>query len=196
MQCQFGKTVVKLSLLLLASNAILVAAFQSTVSTKTSVFQQTTPLFLEQNDLPFFADQSDHSSTKPTGGSSSSNIDFGQSVPYIPLTQRQSTYEKNNIISDESQLLEKNRTRNIIVAITSFTVSIMHYIWQLTHPLTAVEILATMQSQSAPLTSIGNGKPTVVDFWLVRLVDVNLYEIQLLLTKTLCLGRHGVKTAK
>jgi hypothetical protein len=31
-----------------------------------------------------------------------------------------------------------------------------------------VEILATMQSQSAPLTSIGNnGKPTVIDFWWV-----------------------------
>ena len=170
-ECRFGKAAMKLSLLLLAPNAVFVAAFQSTITHRTLAFQHTTPLFLDQNNSPFFADPSDNSASKRNEDSSSSNnVDFGQSVPYIPLTQSQSalTLEKNNIITDETELLQRNRTRNIIVAITSFAVSIMHYIWQLTHPLTAVEILATMQSQSAPLTSIGNGKPTVVDFWLVH----------------------------
>ncbi|KAL3794125.1 hypothetical protein ACHAWO_012511 [Cyclotella atomus] len=124
-------------------------------------------IFSGDNQSPFFADVSDKSKQSTSAEDTS---EFGQSVPYIPLSQRQSTSSisitpgTNSL--DETEMLRKNRTRNIIVAITSFAVSILHYIWQLAHPVTAVEILATMQSQSAPLTSIGNnGKPTVIDFW-------------------------------
>ena len=124
-------------------------------------------MFSGDNQIPFFADVSDKSKQSTSAEDTS---EFGQSVPYIPLSQRQSTSSisitpgTNSL--DETEMLRKNRTRNIIVAITSFAVSILHYIWQLAHPVTAVEILATMQSQSAPLTSIGNnGKPTVIDFW-------------------------------
>lgn len=106
-------------------------------------------------------------------GSSPESSGFGQSVPYVPLSQRNqpsASGQKESFSTintyDESQVLKRNRIRNIAVAITSFAFSIIHYAWQFTHPVTAVELLATMQSQSAPLTSIGNnGKPTVIDFW-------------------------------
>merc|ERR1719253_1024843 len=67
---------------------------------------------------------------------------------------------------DEVDLLRRNRTRNIGVAVASFAFAILNYTWRLAHPVTAVEILASMQSNSAPLTAIGNNaKPTVIDFW-------------------------------
>jgi thiol-disulfide isomerase/thioredoxin len=67
---------------------------------------------------------------------------------------------------DEVAILAKNRIRNIVVAIASFAVAIFNYGWQFTHPVTAVEILASMEKQSASLTAIGNNnKPTVIDFW-------------------------------
>lgn len=63
-------------------------------------------------------------------------------------------------------MLKQNRIRNIAVAIASFAFAIINYGWQFTHPVSAVEILASMEKQSAPLTAIGNnGKPTVIDFW-------------------------------
>ncbi len=90
---------------------------------------------------------------------------FGESVPYTsPPVFGESKTKSDNV--NEGKLLEQYRLRNVVVAIASFSVAIFNYFWQFTHPVTAVEILATMQSQSAPLTAIGNnGKPTVVDFW-------------------------------
>jgi thiol-disulfide isomerase/thioredoxin len=105
---------------------------------------------------------------------------FGESVPYVPLNQcsvpanqciekvSSIDLDKSNAADsiDEVEILKRNRLRNIAVATASFVYAIFNYGWQLTHPVTAVEILATMQSQSAPLTAIGNnGKPTVIDFW-------------------------------
>mmetsp|Transcript_11798 Transcript_11798/g.23979 ORF Transcript_11798/g.23979 Transcript_11798/m.23979 type:complete len:309 (-) Transcript_11798:202-1128(-) len=90
---------------------------------------------------------------------------FGESVPYTsrPVFGEPTT-KSDNI--DEGKLLQQYRLRNVVVAIASFSFAIFNYVWQLTHPVTAVEMLATMQSQSAPLTAIGNnGKPTVIDFW-------------------------------
>lgn len=104
--------------------------------------------------------------TEPSSG-------FGRSVRYVPLSQRtqqspttaKESFSINNAC-DELQIRKRNRRRNIAVAIASFAFSVIHYAWQFTHPVSAVELLATMQSQSAPLTSIGNnGKPTVIDFW-------------------------------
>jgi hypothetical protein len=144
------------------------SAFQSSARRNHRILPPT-KLFSGQtdSDSPFVAEKTDIVDETNKDGESAS-IDFGQSVPYVPLNQRQSTLVSNQSSPDVSQILQRNRTRNIIIAVTSFAVSIMHYIWQLTHPVTAVEILATMQSQSAPLTSIGNnGKPTVIDFWYV-----------------------------
>lgn len=111
--------------------------------------------------------------------STSNESAFGESVPYVPLSQRTQQPDVNTssggggvssssevILDDTELLLKQNRLRNIAVAVASFSIAIFNYGWQLTHPVTAVEILATMQSQSAPLTAIGNnGKPTVIDFW-------------------------------
>ena len=112
---------------------------------------------------------------------------FGTSVPYVPLSQRNNNGQDNNddtadntlssvsisdgsstsvVLSNEEELLKQSRMRNIIVAVASFGYAIFNYGYHFTHPLTAIEILSTMQKQSAPLTDIGNnGKPTVIDFW-------------------------------
>lgn len=130
-------------------------------------------------------DSSEEDSSKTIIDTSDSG--FGASVPYVPLSQRSSNNLQQDIESlpsvsmvssasssssaptttiDETQLLKQSRTRNIIIAIASFTIAIFNYLWQFTHPITAIEILTQMDKQSAPLTSIGNnGKPTVIDFW-------------------------------
>ena len=124
--------------------------------------------------------------------SSSSNLEskaddgFGKSVPYVPLSQRNTNGQNNDgttdnilssvsisdggstsvVLSNEEELLKQSKIRNIIVAISSFAFAIFNYGYHFTHPVTAIEILTTMQKQSAPLTDIGNnGKPTVIDFW-------------------------------
>jgi hypothetical protein len=153
-------------LLLLLAIANLSAAFQQSrngpIRPESAIFSG------DNNESPFFVDVSENTkqSTSVVGDAS----EFGQSVPYVPPSQGQSTsaisIAPGTSSIDETEILRRNRTRNIAVAIASFGITIMHYIWQLTHPVTAVEILATMQTQSAPLTSIGNnGKPTVIDFW-------------------------------
>ena len=99
---------------------------------------------------------------------------FGESVPYVPPTTQSSEPQFFALDGDSAggssdaavAILEKSRLRNAAVAIASFAVAIFNYGWQFSHPVTSVEILASMQSQSAPLAAIGNnGKPTVIDFW-------------------------------
>lgn len=76
------------------------------------------------------------------------------------------TNNKDSSSIDELELIKKNKLRNVIIAVSSFAFAIANYCWQLTHPVTAVSILVSMENKSAPLTSIGNnGKPTVIDFW-------------------------------
>lgn len=92
----------------------------------------------------------------------STNEDFGDSFPYTPRPNDQQRIQT----FDEVGILERNRSRNIIVAISSLAVAICNYAYQFTHPTTAVAILLSMQSSSPPLSVIGhNGKPTVIDFW-------------------------------
>eukprot|EP00580_Thalassiosira_gravida_P001337 CAMPEP_0201610498 /NCGR_PEP_ID=MMETSP0492-20130828/17041_1 /ASSEMBLY_ACC=CAM_ASM_000837 /TAXON_ID=420259 /ORGANISM="Thalassiosira gravida, Strain GMp14c1" /LENGTH=264 /DNA_ID=CAMNT_0048076345 /DNA_START=280 /DNA_END=1074 /DNA_ORIENTATION=- len=108
---------------------------------------------------------------------SSDSASFGESVPYVPLSQR-SSQPADNVNSDPEffvldndtievdEILKQNRIRNIAVAIASFALAVFNYGYQFAHPITAVEILTSMEKQSAPLTTIGNnGKPTVIDFW-------------------------------
>mmetsp|Transcript_42763 Transcript_42763/g.78159 ORF Transcript_42763/g.78159 Transcript_42763/m.78159 type:complete len:331 (+) Transcript_42763:25-1017(+) len=109
----------------------------------------------------------------------SDSAGFGESVPYVPLSQRSQQVTNNkdsdilfsvgsdNVEIDEvDEILKNNRIRNIAVAIASFAFAIFNFTYQFTHPVTALQILATMEKQSAPLATIGNnGKPTVIDFW-------------------------------
>lgn len=100
---------------------------------------------------------------------------FGESVPFVPLTRRgndSDTTENEDpellfsTGSDGVETLENNRMRSVAVAVASFAFACLNYAWQFTHPVTAIEILASMEKSSAPLTAIGNnGKPTVIDFW-------------------------------
>jgi thiol-disulfide isomerase/thioredoxin len=68
--------------------------------------------------------------------------------------------------AEGAALLQSMKQRNLVVAIASVLLAVTTYVWQFTHPITPVQLLASMQSHSAPLTLIGtNGRPTVVDFW-------------------------------
>ena len=120
---------------------------------------------------------------------SAETASFGESVPL----KRPSTSSNNSssdttdtttvLMTDNSNFMEAAaatinpqpesgselaamRKRNLSVAVASVLFAVTSYLWQFTHPITPVQLLASMQSTSAPLTSIGtNGKPTVVDFW-------------------------------
>lgn len=106
---------------------------------------------------------------------------FGESVPLKrPSTTNTADSSSTDalIMTDNTNFMEAEpqaetpseldamRKRNFGVAVASIVFAFSSYAWQFTHPITPVQLLATMQSNSAPLTSIGtNGKPTVVDFW-------------------------------
>jgi thiol-disulfide isomerase/thioredoxin len=120
--------------------------------------------------------QSSSSSSSSNMSEVLSNTDdgFGKSIPYKPPQpstkinhqQLSSSQNQQTIMNDETEILKTNHNRNIIVAISSLLAAILHYIYQYTHPITAVSILLSMQSTSSSLTTIGhNGKPTVIDFW-------------------------------
>jgi thiol-disulfide isomerase/thioredoxin len=56
--------------------------------------------------------------------------------------------------------------RNSITAVLSIALALTNYLWQLSHPITPIQLLMSMQVQSDSITLVGsNNKPTVVDFW-------------------------------
>jgi thiol-disulfide isomerase/thioredoxin len=62
--------------------------------------------------------------------------------------------------------VESRKRNNTIVALLSISLAFFNYFWQWTHPISAIQLLYTMEQSSAPITAIANnGKPTVVDFW-------------------------------
>ena len=62
--------------------------------------------------------------------------------------------------------LKAEKRINVVVAVLAFLAALLNYGWKYTHPVTPIQVLAEMQSHSAPLDVIGrNGRPTVVDFW-------------------------------
>ena len=109
---------------------------------------------------------------------------FGESVPLKRPASSGNSSGEPPLMTDNTNFLEAAaskanappaetggelaamRKRNIIAAVTSISFALLSYLWQFTHPVTPVQLLADMQATSAPLTLIGkNGKPTVVDFW-------------------------------
>lgn len=84
-------------------------------------------------------------------------------TPYKPATSVSASQVEED---DPVVLLQQQQRRNTAVAILSVALAISNYLWQFTHPISPVQLLATMQQTSDPLTIIGtNQRPTVVDFW-------------------------------
>ncbi|EJK71830.1 hypothetical protein THAOC_06690 [Thalassiosira oceanica] len=105
-------------------------------------------------------------SSSPTSNNDPSKVQFGDSVPFVPRASAESDGYGLFEFSDDAETLKQNRMRNIAVAVASFSVAIFNYGWQLSHPVSAISILASMQSSSQSIETIGNnGKPTVIDFW-------------------------------
>ena len=106
------------------------------------------------------------SSPSLTSNNDVNEAKFGDSVPFVPRAGAESDGGALFEFADEEGTLKQNRMRNIAVAVASFSVAVFNYGWQLSHPVSAISILASMQSSSQPITAIGNnGKPTVIDFW-------------------------------
>lgn len=67
---------------------------------------------------------------------------------------------------DPSNTLAMQKKRNIGIGTISILLAISNYLWQFAHPITPVQLLFSMEQNSAPVTLIGtNNRPTVVDFW-------------------------------
>ena len=76
------------------------------------------------------------------------------------------TDDDTSLIPSSISTIESRRKQNIVVAVASIVLAVCNYFWQFTHPISAIQLLYTMEQSSAPITSIAsNGKPTVVDFW-------------------------------
>ncbi|CAB9525601.1 Thioredoxin-like protein HCF164, chloroplastic [Seminavis robusta] len=98
---------------------------------------------------------------------------FGESVPLRTSNTTTTTTPQDLFAtttteesSSSSVVVQDMKRRNLGVAVASVLLAVTSYVWQFTHPITPVQLLATMQASSAPLTAIGtNGRPTVVDFW-------------------------------
>jgi thiol-disulfide isomerase/thioredoxin len=68
--------------------------------------------------------------------------------------------------SEERQVAEQVRSRNMVVAVLSVAFALVHFVWQYLHPIEPIQILYQLQQSSADIHVVGkNGKPTVVDFW-------------------------------
>lgn len=64
------------------------------------------------------------------------------------------------------EIAAKIQRRNLVTAVVSIAIALSNYLWQLSHPVTPVQLLMSMQGQSDSITIVGsNSKPTVVDFW-------------------------------
>jgi thiol-disulfide isomerase/thioredoxin len=58
------------------------------------------------------------------------------------------------------------RRRNVVAVTFGLVLALTQFAWQWTHPIQPIQILASLQQSSAPLSVIGrNGLPTVVDVW-------------------------------
>mmetsp|Transcript_10900 Transcript_10900/g.16834 ORF Transcript_10900/g.16834 Transcript_10900/m.16834 type:complete len:292 (-) Transcript_10900:100-975(-) len=147
-------------------------SFTTTHSSRRNNFGRTTrlhinpmdksPLDLEQELFAQDYDAVTSTVTEKTDDSSGSWE--GTSVPLASKpTQSTTTATATSSLEEE---LEIQQRRNIGVAIASVVFALVTYVWQFTHPVTPIQLLARMEQESAPITSIGsNGKPTVVDFW-------------------------------
>jgi thiol-disulfide isomerase/thioredoxin len=78
-------------------------------------------------------------------------------------TVEDDNYDSSDIIPLAPKMI---RRRNLTVAIVAIFLALVNYAWQFTHPITSIQLLATMQANSADVTLIGrNGKPSLVEFW-------------------------------
>lgn len=101
------------------------------------------------------------SDTSSSSTSSSSSL-FGASMPLESSTTSSST----TTIPQEQQQVEQAKRRNLLVGTLSVVMALANYVWQYTHPITPIQLLADMEQKSVPITTIGrNQKPTIVDFW-------------------------------
>ena len=118
------------------------------------------PLDLEQE---LFAQDYDAVTSGATAKTDDSGESWeGSSVPLASKPTQSTTTTTSSLEED----LEIQKRRNIGVAIASVVFALVTYVWQFTHPVTPIQLLARMEQESAPITSIGsNGQPTVVDFW-------------------------------
>jgi thiol-disulfide isomerase/thioredoxin len=120
-----------------------------------------------------FGDVVSRSNGAPSS-STNSNADVAQFGDTVSLKDRPSPAaaadaaptDAGNSISDDVDELARIQRRNLVTAALSIALAVTNYLWQLSHPLTPIQLLVSMQGQSESITVVGsNNRPTVVDFW-------------------------------
>jgi thiol-disulfide isomerase/thioredoxin len=108
---------------------------------------------------------------RPAATTTATSIDAAGFGDVVPLKNPPATIINNDALAADSSSAvamdpESAKRRNIVVATLSVCLAVGNYAWQWSHPIEPIQLLFTMEKNSAPVTAIGsNSKPTVVDFW-------------------------------
>eukprot|EP00557_Chaetoceros_sp_GSL56_P002253 CAMPEP_0176502278 /NCGR_PEP_ID=MMETSP0200_2-20121128/14659_1 /TAXON_ID=947934 /ORGANISM="Chaetoceros sp., Strain GSL56" /LENGTH=337 /DNA_ID=CAMNT_0017901321 /DNA_START=112 /DNA_END=1125 /DNA_ORIENTATION=+ len=170
-----------ISLFSSSTTARIKSTTRSTITARIQNIQYNPRLYLskKQNEdnqdiittVPNTLQNDDTSSTSTrTNTSTSRNLTLQERILQESLgIQPETPQEKETRIkSRQAQISQEQKSKrtNILVAIVAFSLAILNYTWQYTHPITSLTLLTEMQRNSQEFNVIGNnGKPTIVDFW-------------------------------
>jgi thiol-disulfide isomerase/thioredoxin len=145
----------------------------TSVVSKESIIPVSFGDVISLKDRPAVISPIDPTSFLASTGKANNSFTFGDVVPLktstgtpTASTMATAAVSKSSTISEERQIANQIRYRNMVVAVLSIVVAIGNFIYQYLHPIEPIQILFDLQQSSDDITIVGkNRKPTIIDFW-------------------------------